>query len=100
MTSRLPDCILANILSYISVVERISALYTVCKNGMMLHVHSSTVWRKVDFDLQRRLTSDIMDLFWTNIFIPGVEKLCRVNAVFYNRENYVQFRPMQENKRS
>ena len=59
MINSLPDLVLAIIFGYLPDGERICTLSTVCKKWHDI-IHSSTVWKKVDFDCQRRIKSDIL----------------------------------------
>ena len=81
MTSRLPDCILANIFSCISVVERFCTLSTVCKRWYDV-VHSSTIWRKVDFNFQPRITLDILEKY----IYPGSREIMLSECCFLEWE--------------
>ena len=59
MINNLPDLVIAIIFSYIPDAERICKLALVCKKWYDI-VHSSTVWKKVHFDYQRKITSDVL----------------------------------------
>ena len=62
MINALPDLVLALIFNFLSETERICTATLVCRRWYDV-IHSSTVWTKVDFDFQRRITSDILEKF-------------------------------------
>ena len=59
MITHLPDLVLAIIFSFLPDSERICTLAIVCKKWYEI-IHCSTVWKKVDFDFQRKVTSDVL----------------------------------------
>ena len=62
MINALPDLVLALIFNFLSETERICTATLVCRRRYDV-IHSSTVWTKVDFDFQRRITLDILEKF-------------------------------------
>ena len=62
MINTLPDLVLALIFSFLSETERICTVTLVCRKWYDV-IHSSIVWKKVDFDYQRRITSGILEKF-------------------------------------
>ncbi|KAL9977395.1 hypothetical protein ACROYT_G014791 [Oculina patagonica] len=59
MITHLPDSILAIIFSYLPNAERICTLAIVCEKWYEI-IHCTTVWKKVDFDFQRKVTPDVL----------------------------------------
>ena len=70
MINALPDLVLALIFGFLPDAERICTITLVCKKWYDI-VYSCALWRKVDFDFQRRLTSDALGKF----VFPGTRKL-------------------------
>lgn len=62
MINALPDLVLALIFGYLPDVQRICTVTLVCRKWYDI-IHSSAVWKKVDFDFQRRITSEILQKF-------------------------------------
>lgn len=62
MINALPDLVLALIFNFLSETEKIYTATLACRKWYNV-IHSSTVWKKVDFDFQRRITSDILEKF-------------------------------------
>lgn len=62
MINALPDLVLALIFNFLSETEKIYTATLACRKWYNM-IHSSTVWKKVDFDFQRRITSDILEKF-------------------------------------
>lgn len=78
MINALPDLVLALIFHFLSETERICTATLVCRRWYDV-IHSSTVWTKVDFDFQRRITSDILEKFiyagTTKVFLSECHNL-------------------------
>ena len=70
MINALPDLVLALIFSYLPDVQRICTITLVCRKWYDV-IHSSAVWKKVDFDFQRRITSEILQKF----IYPGTREV-------------------------
>ena len=70
MITHLPDLVLAIIFSYLPDSERICTLAIVCKKWYEI-IHCSTVWKKVDFDFQRKVTSDVLRTY----VYPGTREI-------------------------
>ena len=62
MINALPDSVLALIFNFLPETEKVCTATLVCRKWYNV-IHSSTVWKKVDFDFQRRITSDILEKF-------------------------------------
>ncbi|KAJ7394917.1 F-box/LRR-repeat protein 17 [Desmophyllum pertusum] len=70
MINTLADLVLAQIFGFLSEAERIRTVTLVCRKWYDV-IHSSIVWKKVDFDFQRRITSDILRKF----IYPGTREI-------------------------
>ena len=60
MVNSLPELVLLTIFNYFTDAERICILALVCRQWYDI-VHSGALWKKVNFDYQRRVTPDILD---------------------------------------
>lgn len=62
MINSLPELVLLTIFNYFTDAERICVLALVCRQWYDI-VHSGTLWKKVNFDYQRKVTPDILDRY-------------------------------------
>lgn len=82
MINALPDLVLALIFGFLPDAERICTLTLVCKKWYGI-VHSSALWRKVDFDFQRKITSNVLEKY----VYPRTRKIFLSECHYLDRED-------------